>query len=156
MERLFMTKEEHSMPRKLKVFQKVKFLKLWQSLLVFLTGTAGLVFLGGLTDIKIIAKLIWKATNQSWKILPSKCLQRSFKNYIFSPLLSPETYLNRFAPIALSQDHNLRSKSLIYSEANGLIRMPRGTRWHKLHTKRCQEQQPGHNSQVNFKFLILR
>jgi len=48
-----MTKEEHSMPRKLKVFQKVKFLKLWQSLLVFLTGTAGLVFIGGLTDIKL-------------------------------------------------------------------------------------------------------
>jgi len=62
---------------------------------------------------KITVKLIWKAHNQSCKILLIKRLQRSFKNYLFASPLSPETYLDRLAAVTLSQDHYFRSKSLI-------------------------------------------
>jgi len=39
---------------------------------------------------------------------------------------------------------------------NGLNRLPRGTRMRKLHTKRYQKQVPGHQIQVDVKFLIFK
>ena len=39
---------------------------------------------------------------------------------------------------------------------NGLNRLPRGTRLRKVHTTRYQQQVPGHQIQVDVKFLIFR
>jgi transposase InsO family protein len=39
---------------------------------------------------------------------------------------------------------------------NGLSRLPRGTRLRKVHTTRYQQQVPGHQIQVDDKFLIFR
>ena len=39
---------------------------------------------------------------------------------------------------------------------NGLSRLPRGTRLRKVHTTRYQQQVPGHQIQVDVKFLIFR
>ena len=41
-------------------------------------------------------------------------------------------------------------------ERNGLSRPPRGTRLRKVHTTRYQQQVPGHQIQVDVKFLIFR
>jgi hypothetical protein len=38
---------------------------------------------------------------------------------------------------------------------NGLNRLPRGTRLRKVHTTRYQQQVPGHQIQVDVKFLIF-
>ncbi len=39
---------------------------------------------------------------------------------------------------------------------NGLNRLPRGTRMRKLHTKRYNKQVPGHQIQVDVKFLTFK
>lgn len=39
---------------------------------------------------------------------------------------------------------------------NGLNRLPRGTRLRKVHTTRYQQQVPGHQIQVDVKFLIFK
>lgn len=39
---------------------------------------------------------------------------------------------------------------------NGVSRLPRGTRLHKVHTKRYNKQVPGHHIQVDVKFLIFK
>ena len=48
-----MTNEEYSMISRLKVFQKINFENYVRFFTSFFWGTAGLVFLGGLTDIKL-------------------------------------------------------------------------------------------------------
>jgi transposase InsO family protein len=59
----------------------------------------------------------------------------------------------------LARDHDIKISGAGVSrilKRNGLNRLPRGTRLCKVHTTRYQQQVPGHQIQVDVKFLIFR
>ena len=60
-------------------------------------------------------------------------------------------YLARYLDIKISAARVSR-----ILKRNGLNHLPRGTRLRKVHTTRYQQQVPGHQIQVDIKFLIFR
>ncbi len=60
-------------------------------------------------------------------------------------------YLARYHDIKISAEGVSR-----ILKRNSLNRLPRGTRLRKFHTTRYQQQVPGHQIQVDVKFLIFR
>jgi transposase InsO family protein len=60
-------------------------------------------------------------------------------------------YLERYHDIKISDAGVYR-----ILKRNGLNRLPRGTRMRKVHTKRYQKQVPGHQIQVDVKFLTFK
>ena len=59
----------------------------------------------------------------------------------------------------LARYHNIKiSDAGVYRilKRNGLSKLPSGTRVRKVHTKRYEQQVPGHQIQVDVKFLTLQ